>query len=74
MREQKDPTTRLELIRERSFITPLDTEIALLAAEIKQKHRLHTVDALIYATCQYKRLTLVTGDTHFKGLPDVEFI
>ncbi|MGB9683563.1 MAG: type II toxin-antitoxin system VapC family toxin [Candidatus Bathyarchaeales archaeon] len=74
LREQKDPTTRLELIIERSFIIPLDTEIALVAAEIKQKYKLHTVDAIIYATSQHKRLTLVTGDTHFEGLPNVEII
>jgi predicted nucleic acid-binding protein len=64
----------LELIIERSFIIPLDTEIALEAAEIKQKYKLHTVDAIIYATSQHKRLTLVTGDAHFKGLPNVEII
>lgn len=74
LRENKDPTTRLEFIIERSFIIPLDTEIALLAAEIKQKYKLHTIDAIIYATAQHKQLTLVTGDSHFKDLPNVEFI
>ncbi|MBS7617267.1 type II toxin-antitoxin system VapC family toxin [Candidatus Bathyarchaeota archaeon] len=74
LREQRDPTTRLEFIIERSFIIPLDTEIALLAAEMKQKYKLHTVDAIIYATSQHRQLPLVTGDVHFKGLPNVEFI
>lgn len=74
LRDGKDPTTRIELIAERSFIVPLNQEIALLAADIKQKHKLHTVDAIIYATAQHKDLTLVTGDQHFKDLPNVNII
>jgi len=74
LREGKDPTTRVGLVVERSFIVALDREIALLAAEIKQKYKLHTIDAIIYATSQHKGLTLITGDQHFKGLPNVETI
>jgi len=59
---------------ERSFIVPLDKEVALLAADMKQKHKLHTIDAIIYATSQHKGLTLVTGDQHFRDLPGVEMI
>ncbi|MBI2184855.1 MAG: type II toxin-antitoxin system VapC family toxin [Thaumarchaeota archaeon] len=73
-RDKKDPTTRLEFIIERSFILNLDTETALLAADIKQKYGLHTVDAIIYATAQRRDLVVVTGDQHFKGLPGVEMI
>ena len=74
MRDKKDPATRIELIVERSFIVPLDKEIALLAADVKQKHKLHTIDAIIYATAQRRDLTLVTGDQHFRGIPNVEMI
>ncbi len=74
LRDGKDPKTRMDLIVERSFIIPLDIEIALLAADMKQKHKLHMIDAIIYATSQHKNLTLVTGDKHFKGMPDVEII
>ena len=74
LREKKDPTTRINLIIERSFIVPLDKEVALLAADMKQKHKLHTIDAIIYATSQHKGLTLVTGDQHFRDLPGVEMI
>jgi len=72
--DRKDPATRIELIVDRSFIVPLDKEIALLAADIKQKHKLHTIDAIIYATAQRRDLTLVTGDQHFRGMPNVEMI
>ena len=74
LRDKKDPTTRIQLIVERSFILPLDKEIALLAADVKQKHGLHTVDAVVYATAQQRGLTLITGDQHFKGMPNIEMI
>jgi len=74
LRDGKDPTTRLKLIVDRSFIIPLDSDIALLAADVKHKHGLHTVDAVIYATAKRKNLILVTGDQHFKGLSNVEII
>ena len=67
LRDGKDPTQRIAFITERSFILPLDKDTALSAAEIKQKYKLHTIDAIIYAT-------LITGDQHFKDLPNVEMI
>jgi len=74
LRDKKDPSTRIELIVERSIVVVLDRETALLAADVKQKHKLHTIDAIIYATAQHKGLTLVTGDQHFRGIPNVEMI
>ena len=70
--EGRDLTERIKLIMERSLIIPIDSEIALLAAEIKQKHGLHTVDAIICAATKQRKLTLVTGDKHFEKLPDIE--
>jgi len=49
-------------------------KIALIAADIKQGYKLHTVDALEYAAAQHKNFTLVTGDQHFKNLPKTETI
>jgi predicted nucleic acid-binding protein len=72
--DQTDPTTRINLIIERSFIIQLDKEIALLAANVKEKHKLHAVDAITYATSQHKNITLITGDLHFKDLPNVTTI
>jgi len=74
LRDKKDPTTRIEVIIERSFIVLLNKEIALLAADVKQEHKLHTIDAIVYATAQHKGLTLVTGDQHFAGIPNIEMI
>ena len=74
LRDQKDPTTRIDFIVKRSFIISIDKEIAIPAADVKQKYKLHTVDAIVYATARHKKLNLITGDQHFKDLPDVEII
>jgi len=52
----------------------LDERIALLAADIKHEFKLHIVDSIIYATARDKNLILVTGDAHFKNLPNVEML
>ena len=74
LRDKKDPTTSLNFIMERSFIVSLDLEIALRAADVKQQHGLHTVDAIIYATALRRNMTLITGDQHFRSLQNVELI
>jgi len=55
-------------------VVPLDTEIALVAAEACRAHKLATVDAIIFATARAQGATLLTCDTHFGGLPDVILI
>jgi len=52
----------------------MDSEIALSAADVKKRYNLHTIDAIIYASSQFKETTLITGDQHFKGPPNVEII
>jgi len=52
-------------------VAPLDTQIALLAAELCRQYKLATADAIVYATAQSHRATLLTCDAHFQGLPDV---
>jgi predicted nucleic acid-binding protein len=74
LRKGRDPKAELEFMSERGFILPLDKETSLLAAEIKQSRGLHTMDAVVYATAQWRKLTVVTGDQHFEGLPGVEMI
>jgi predicted nucleic acid-binding protein len=74
LRDQKDPTPSMSFIVERSFIIPLSQEIALQAADEKQRRALHTVDAIVYATGLQRKIVVVTGDQHFKNLPGVEMI
>jgi predicted nucleic acid-binding protein len=55
-------------------VVPLDTKIALAAAEICGRHKLATADAIVYATALEHRADLLTCDAHFDGLPSVTFI
>ena len=55
-------------------VVPLDTEIALAAAEACRAHKLATADAIIFATARQLGATLLTCDAHFEGLPGVTLI
>ncbi len=55
-------------------VVPLDTEIALAAAEACRAHRLATADAIVFATARAQGATLLTCDAHFDGLPAVRLI
>lgn len=52
-------------------VVPLDTEVALLAAELHRAHKLATADAIVYATALKQKAELLTCDKHFEGLPEV---
>jgi predicted nucleic acid-binding protein len=55
-------------------VVPLDTEIALAAADACRMHKLATADAIILATARARGATLLTCDAHFEGLPGVDFM
>jgi uncharacterized protein len=55
-------------------VVPLDTEIALAAAEACRLHKLATADAIIFATAQAQGATILTCDKHFEDLPGVTLI
>ena len=51
----------------------MDVGVAVEAAFLSAKFKLHATDAIIYATAQLAGAKLHTCDAHFKGLPDVEY-
>ena len=55
-------------------IVVLDSEIALLAAELGISAGLATADAIVYATATHFGAELVTCDQHFKDLARVIYI
>jgi predicted nucleic acid-binding protein len=55
-------------------VVPLDTEIALAAAEACREHKLATADAIIFATARAQGAALLTCDVHFEGLPGVTLV
>ncbi len=74
LREDRDPSERLDFIESRSLILAIDKEVALKAGQMKVNHRLHTTDALIYSCALIKKCEVVTGDPHFKELVGVMMI
>ncbi|MDB5651991.1 MAG: hypothetical protein JWL62_3511 [Hyphomicrobiales bacterium] len=52
-------------------VVPLDTHVALRAAELSQTHKLATADAIVYATTLHRHSEVVTCDAHFKDLEGV---
>jgi len=59
---------------QKCIVVPLDTDIALMAAECNRNYKLATADAIVYATAQKNRAHLLTFDEHFLKLPSVTYI
>lgn len=55
-------------------VVPLDTEIALSAADMCGRLKLATADAIVYATALKFGADLLTCDGHFEGLPGVIYL
>ncbi len=55
-------------------IVPLDSNLALLAADCSIVNSMPMADAIIYTTALHKGCTVVTSDEHFKSLDSVIFI
>ena len=72
MREMgEDEADQMIAYTQKCIVVPLDTTIALLAAEQHREHKLATADAIVYATARHRGAELLTCDAHFEGLPDV---
>jgi predicted nucleic acid-binding protein len=65
----EDPADRVIAYTLKCQVVPLDTTIALLAADVHRQHRLATADAIVYATARLRGAELLTCDEHFKDLP-----
>jgi len=57
---------------QKCLVVPLDTSIALLAADLHREHKLATADAIVYATALQQGAELLTCDAHFEGLPHTQ--
>ena len=54
---------------QKCLVVPLDTTIALLAADLHREYKLAAADAIVHATAHMHGAELLTCDEHFKGLP-----
>jgi predicted nucleic acid-binding protein len=72
MREtNEERTDQMIAYTQKCVIAPLDTRIALLAADLHRQYKLATADAIVYATARGHGVELLTCDRHFENLPDV---
>lgn len=74
LREEHEFEERIDFICGRSSIIDIDKDISLKGADIKDMYKLYTIDAVVYAAAQLQKSTLLTGDSHFKDLEDVEIL
>ncbi|WP_295524068.1 type II toxin-antitoxin system VapC family toxin [uncultured Pseudacidovorax sp.] len=58
---------------QKCMVVPLDTAIAVLAADLHREYKLATADAVVYATARRVGAELLTCDAHFENLPEVLF-
>jgi len=71
LREGYDPADRIAFIKGRTSIIDVDAAVAERAADLKIREGLHMVDAIILACAQARNSGLVTGDKHFRRIPNV---
>ena len=67
----EDEADQLIAYTQKCVVVPLDTALALRAAELHREHGLATADAIVYATALHHGAELLTCDAHFKGLRGV---
>ena len=70
---EKDEAAALDVIglTETCLVRPLDTRIALSAADLSVRHKLAMADSVVYASALAAGGQLLTSDAHFAELPNV---
>lgn len=58
---------------QKCVVVPMDTRIALLAADFCRQYKLANADAIVYATAIEQGADVLTCDAHFAKLPDVAY-
>ncbi|MDP2797576.1 MAG: PIN domain-containing protein [Methanoregula sp.] len=72
---EKTVESRINDMLRRSPMIPVDRKIATMAGMLRHKEIQGGIaDAIILATARIGHHTIVTGDQHFRDLPDVVFI
>ncbi len=73
---ERDEAAAIELIglTGQGQVRPLDTTLAVAAAEASAQFSLPMADAIIYACARSLGLPLVTCDAHFSELAGVEYL
>lgn len=70
----EDKADRIIAFSQKCVVIPLDTDLALSAADLCRQHKLATADAIVYATALAHGADLLTCDAELKSLPNVTFV
>jgi predicted nucleic acid-binding protein len=70
----EDRADQVIAFTQKCIVAPLDTRIALSAADVSARLKLATADAIVYATALAHGADVLTCDAHFDGLPHVKYI
>jgi predicted nucleic acid-binding protein len=70
----EDQADQMIAFTQKCVVAPLDTRIALLAADLHRQYKLATADAVVFATAREFGVDLLTCDKHFEKLPGVVMI
>jgi len=78
-RENLDLKERLKFLKMTSAPVPLDEDTAELAGKISAERRAQVkgwglVDSIVLATARARKMKVVTGDEHFRGLDEAIMI
>ena len=57
-----------------SFVMLLDSKLAISAAKIKQSKKIGLADAIVIATAEENKATILTGDDDFKNMENVIYL
>lgn len=71
---REDEADEVIAYTQKCVVVPLDTRIALLAADVCRQYKLATADAIVYATAQTCHADLLTCDSHFSNLAGVAYL
>ena len=70
----EDKADQVIAFTQKCVVAPLDTRIALSAADLHRQYKLATADAVVYATALEFGADVLTCDAHFEKLPGIVLI
>ena len=70
----EDDALQVAAVLHQGEVAPLDSAVALSAAQLGFAHKLPLADSIVYATAQQYQATIWTMDAHFSALPGVRYV
>ena len=64
----------MNFVKKRSLLIDVNAEISEMAIEFSIKHKIPTIDAIVYASASKNNATLITLDNDFRNLDNVIII